>query len=746
MQNGNHHFRERERLDFSKIQSTIQIPNLIEVQKKSYQRFLQMDQLPSEREDTGLQSVFTSVFPIQDFRGLSQLDFVDYSIGNWECKCGNLKGLHHLRATCRNCGASVVTNPYKTGDVICTKCGTFNKNTPTFCNKCGDPVAMQLKYDVNECQERGMTYSAPLKVTIRLTVYDKDPDTGAKNIRDIKEQEVFYGDIPLMTDNGTFTINGTERVIVSQLHRSPGVFYESANNRTYFLGKIIPYRGSWVEFEYDTKNILYVRIDRKRKFLGSIFLRALGMKTNEEILRTFYQVERLSLRGNELYWNVSEGLVDRKLSHEIKHPRTGEVIAGAHKRISEALYKELVKAKVTQARVSLGDLEGAFSVADIVNRQTGEVILEANKPLTAELFQTLAEAGIGEVDVFFPERDDVGVILSRTLEKDAIRSSREALIEIYRKLRPGDPPTLETATALFNGMFFDPRKYDFSKVGRLKFNIKLGLETPLEMRTLDASDFVASIKYLLKLRKNIGTVDDIDHLGNRRVRAVGELLENQFRIGLVRMERAIKEKMSVYQEMSTAMPHDLVNAKPVMAAIREFFGSSQLSQFMDQTNPLSEITHKRRLSALGPGGLSRERAGFEVRDVHPTHYGRICPIETPEGPNIGLISSLSCYARINDYGFIESPYRKVKDARVTDYCMITNAGGHAKFKVGDIVEADELISEDGRAKKKGVEFEPFSFYLSAWEEDQYVIAQSSATVDATGKLTQERVNARQAGN
>src|SRR6266581_3848887 len=571
MPNSNQHVRERQRLDFAKIQGSIQIPNLIEVQMKSYQRFLQMDLLPSERDDGGLQSVFTSVFPIRDFREMSQLEFVDYAIGNWECKCSNLKGLHHLRATCRNCGASVVTNPYQTGDVIC--------------NKCGNPVAMQLKYDVNECQERGMTYSAPLKVTIRLTIYDKDPDSGAKTIRDIKEQEVFYGDIPLMTENGTFIINGTERVIVSQLHRSPGVFYESANNRTYFLGKIIPYRGSWVEFEYDTKNILYVRIDRKRKFLGSIFLRALGMKTNEEILRTFYQVERLSLRGNELYWNVSEGLVDRKLSHEIKHPRTGEVLAGAHKRISEALYKELVKAKVTQARVSLGDLEGAFSVADIVNRQTGEVILEANKPLTAELFQTLAEAGIAEVDVFFPERDDVGVILSRTLEKDAIRSSREALIEIYRKLRPGDPPTLETATALFNGMFFDPRKYDFSRVGRLKFNIKLGyyaklkarmddkatsleledakslpvqsfylvvdqekifvgkrdgnicteivrgcdgtlatdhsetaaVQLPLDKRTLDPEDFYAGIRYLLKLRKNPSgyNVDDIDHLGNR---------------------------------------------------------------------------------------------------------------------------------------------------------------------------------------------------------------------------------------
>ena len=357
MRNGNRPTRERERLDFAKIKTAVQIPNLIDVQKKSYQRFLQMDQLPSEREDTGLQSVFTSVFPIQDFRGLSQLDFVDYAIGNWECKCGHLRGLHHLRATCRNCGASVVTNPYRTGDVICSKCGTFNKNTPTFCNKCGDPVTLQLKYDVTECQERGMTYSAPLKVTIRLTIYDKDPDTGAKNVRDIKEQEVFFGDIPLMTENGTFTINGTERVIVSQLHRSPGVFYETANNRSYFLGKIIPYRGSWVEFEYDTKNILYVRIDRKRKFLGSIFLRALGMKSNEDILRTFYQVERITLRDRAMHWNVSEGLVDRKLTHEIKHPKSSEVLVGAHKRISDALYKELVKARVAQVEVNVADLE-----------------------------------------------------------------------------------------------------------------------------------------------------------------------------------------------------------------------------------------------------------------------------------------------------------------------------------------------------------------------------------------------------
>src|SRR5215471_4529875 len=745
MPNSNQHAREHERLDFAKIQGSIQIPNLIEVQMKSYQRFLQMDLLPSEREDGGLQSVFTSVFPIKDFREMSQLEFVDYSIGNWECKCGNLKGLHHLRATCRNCGASVVTNPYQTGDVICHKCGTFNKNTPTFCNKCGDPVAMQLKYDVNECQERGMTYSAPLKVTIRLTIYDKDPDTGAKTIRDIKEQEVFYGDIPLMTDNGTFIINGTERVIVSQLHRSPGVFFESANNRTYFLGKIIPYRGSWVEFEYDTKNILYVRIDRKRKFLGSIFLRALGMKSNEDILRTFYQVERISLRDKDLFWNVSPGLVDRKLTHEIKNPKSEEVIVGAHKRINENLFKELIKARVTQVRAALQDLEGAYSVADVVNRQTGEVLLESNKPLTAELWQAFAEAGITEVDVFFPERDDIGLVLSRTLDKDAIRSSKEALIEIYRKLSPGDPPTLETATNLFRGMFFDPRKYDFSRVGRLKFNIKLGLDTPLDNRTLDSPDFVAAIKYLFKLRKNIGLVDDIDHLGNRRVRAVGELLENQFRIGLVRMERAIKEKMSVYQEMSTAMPHDLVNAKPVMAAIREFFGSSQLSQFMDQTNPLSEITHKRRLSALGPGGLSRERAGFEVRDVHPTHYGRICPIETPEGPNIGLISSLSCFARINDYGFIESPYRKVKNGRIIDYVHIVNAGD-SEFKAGDIVEKDKVEELNEELKRRKVVYEPYCFYLSAWEEDKYVVAQANVALDDKLRITTELVNCRQAGN
>jgi DNA-directed RNA polymerase subunit beta len=747
--NGNRIVRERARLDFAKIKTTVQIPNLIDVQKKSYQRFLQMDLLPSEREDTGLQSVFASVFPIQDFRGLSQLDFVDYAIGNWECKCGHLRGLHHLRATCRNCGASVVTNPYKTGDVICAKCGTFNKNTPTFCNKCGDPVTLQLKYDVNECQERGMTYSAPLKVTIRLTIYDKDPDTGAKSIRDIKEQEVFFGDIPLMTENGTFIINGTERVIVSQLHRSPGVFFERQQAQGYFLGKIIPYRGSWVEFEYDNKNLLHVRIDRKRKFYGTVFLRALGLKTDADILRAFYKCNDIVIKDKKLFWKVSEGLIGHKLSHAIT--KGGETVVPQGRKVSTNVYKDIQKAKIEQVEVAPNDLEGAYVAADVIDMETGEVLVEANHELTQTITAKLIEAKIQKFDIFFPELDDVGNVISATLKKDGVKQQNDALLEIYRKLRPGDPPTVDTATQLFQGMFFDARKYDFSRVGRMKFNIKLydkADATPLDRRTLDHKDFIDTIQYLLKLRKGIGAVDDIDHLGNRRVRAVGELLENQFRIGLVRMERAIKEKMSVYQEMSTAMPHDLVNAKPVMAAIREFFGSSQLSQFMDQTNPLSEITHKRRLSALGPGGLSRERAGFEVRDVHPTHYGRICPIETPEGPNIGLISSLSCFARINEYGFIESPYRRVKEGAVVDEVRILNPGD-TELKVGQVVlraDLDKAVRGLSAGKKIPPEVEAHCDYLSAWEEDKYIIAQANVGLDEKGRITAELVNARQAGN
>ncbi len=738
----------RERVNFSKISTSIQIPNLIEIQKKSYERFLQMNLLPGEREDIGLQAVFNSVFPISDFRGVSSLEFVDFSIGNWECKCTNLKGLSHLRSNCRSCGGVIITNPFSIDDVVCPKCGTFNRNISTFCNRCGDPVSMKLKYDMSECQERGMTYAAPLKVTIRLTIYDKDPDTGAKTIRDIKEQEVYFGEIPLMSENGTFIINGTERVIVSQLHRSPGVFFESANAKTYFLGKLIPYRGSWVEFEYDQKNILYVRIDRKRKFLGTIFLRALGLKSDEELIRAFYKTDLISISGGKLYWNVSENLTGIKVSHDIVNPKTKEVICHAGKKITHSIYNLITKAHIAQVEIAPNDLEGCFTVADVVNKDTGEVIIESNQELKPDTLGSIMDAGIAEFSIFNPERDDVGVVLSQTMKKDSIKTTQEALIEIYRKLRPGDPPTLETATNLFEGMFFDSRKYDFSRVGRLKFNIKLDLNSPLDKRTLEPEDFYAVIRYLLKLRKSIGMVDDIDHLGNRRVRAVGELLENQFRIGLVRMERAIKEKMSVYQEMSTAMPHDLINAKPVMAAVREFFGSSQLSQFMDQTNPLSEITHKRRLSALGPGGLSRERAGFEVRDVHTTHYGRICPIETPEGPNIGLISSLSCYARINEFGFIESPYRKVKNGKVVDYVTVSN-GGDSDFKIAEHVEKSVVENENKtlRARKKRpAEYEPYSFYLTAWEEDKYIIAQANVELDEEGNIINDLVNARQAGN
>ena len=749
-----------DRVDFSKIKTSIPIPNLIEVQRNSYEQFLQMDLLPNERDDIGLQTVFTSVFPISDFRGVSQLEFVDYSIGNWECKCGNLKGLHHLRSTCRNpaCGAAIKTDPFHPGDVLCHHCGTFNKNIVTFCNKCGDPVGLQLKYDQAECEERGMTYAAPLKVTIRLTVYAKDPETGAKSVRDIKEQEVFFGEIPLMTNNGTFIVNGTERVIVSQLHRSPGVFFERVPAQGYFLGKIIPYRGSWVEFEYDNKNLLHVRIDRKRKFYGSVFLRALGLETDEQILKTFYRITKVNVKDAKLQWQVDDSLIGMKLSYAISS-KTGETVVPQGRKITPSVMKEVVKSKITQVEVAVNDLEGAFIAADVVDMSTGEVLIDANQELTSTVVSKLIEAGITSFEVFFPERDEVGTVISTTLRKDPVKTRKEALIEIYRKLRPGDPPTVDTATQLFEGMFFDPRKYDFSRVGRMKFSIKIydAPESPKRMtadgtkvydpRILHREDFHDTIRYLLKLRKGIGVVDDIDHLGNRRVRAVGELLENQFRIGLVRMERAIKEKMSVYQEMSTAMPHDLVNAKPVMAAIREFFGSSQLSQFMDQTNPLSEITHKRRLSALGPGGLSRERAGFEVRDVHPTHYGRICPIETPEGPNIGLISSLSCFARINNYGFIESPYKRVLTGTVVDDVRILNPGD-TSYKVNDVIRREDILKANAEltGKKQQAEYESHCDYLSAWEEDKYIIAQANVELDETGRIVPELANARQAGN
>ena len=738
----------RDRLSFAKIKNIFPIPNLLEVQKQSYQRFLQMDLLSSEREDSGLQSVFNSVFPITDFREISSLEFVDFSIGNWECKCGKLTGLEHLRGRCRNCDETLFLNPNSIEDIVCRKCGVRNPNQATRCDDCSDRVQLNLKYNIEECKERGMTYAVPLKLTIRLVVWDKDPQTEVKTIRDIKEQEVYFGDIPLMTENGIFIINGTERVIVSQLHRSPGVFFESGAQKTYFLAKIIPYRGSWVEFEFDSKNLLYVRIDRKRKFLATTFLRALGLNSDEDILRTFYRVSTIRRSGKKLFWKLDENLVGTKVRKDIPHPgkkKKGSLVPAGRK-ISNSVFAQLKKAAVEEIEIGIEDLEEGCSVGELVDPSSGEILLEANTAITGSLVNSLIEAGLEEFCVFFPERDDVGSTLAETLKRDPIKETPEALIEIYRKQRPGDPPTIETATALFKGMFFDRRKYDFSKVGRLKFNIKLGLDTPLEERTLSSQDFNEVIAYLLKLKKGIGTVDDIDHLGNRRVRAVGELLENQFRIGLVRMERAIKEKMSVHQEMATAMPHDLINAKPVMASIREFFGSSQLSQFMDQTNPLSEITHKRRLSALGPGGLSRERAGFEVRDVHPTHYGRICPIETPEGPNIGLISSLSCYARVDEFGFIESPYRKVTDGRIVDYVQISSAGD-TELKVGGIYIQEEVDALNRKMKRKHpAEYLSYAFYLTAWEGDKHVIAQANIDLGMQQRIVRERVSARYGGN
>src|SRR5918993_150058 len=562
----------RERIDFSKIKTTIPIPNLIEIQRKSYERFLQMNRLPSEREDAGLQSVFKSVFPISDFRENSSLEFIEYSIGNWECKCGKLAGLHHLRKPCKNCGATLIADPYGDHVVLCARCGVENQARGDVCDICGYTVQMKLKYDVEECQERGMTFAVPLKVTIRLVVWNKDPETGVKTIRDIKEQEVYFGDIPLMTDNGTFIINGTERVIVSQLHRSPGAFFHS-EDKTLYIAQIIPYRGSWVEFEYDTKNLLYVRIDRKRKFLATVFLRALGLRGADEIIRSFYTVDRLTLKGGTIHWAVNDSLQGLRVSRDVTSG--SETLVHQGKKITANSLAALKKAGVETVEIADAELEGAFAASDVVDPSTGEVILEANEEVTPRVISMAQEKNVDRIEIFFPEKDEIGPVLSATLKKDPIHTHEEALIEIYCRLRPGDPPTLDSSRSLFENI-------------------------------LHPQDFYEVIKYQLKLRRNPANVDDIDHLGNRRVRSVGELLENQFRIGLVRMERAIKEKMSVYQEMATAMPHDLINAKPVMAAIREFFGSSQLSQFMDQTNPLSEITHKRRLSALGPGGLSRE--------------------------------------------------------------------------------------------------------------------------------------------
>src|SRR5947209_8563200 len=750
--------RNGHRKDFSRIRTSLPIPNLIDVQRRSYERFLQMNLLPEERANQGLQAVFTGIFPFSDFRETCSLDFVKYQIGDWQCKCGELKGLEYLRMTCTNCGAKIMTDHPHEETVTCTECGFVNKNRVTKCDICGNPVDLQLKYSISDCQERGMTFAVPLKVTFRLFVYDRDPETGTRMMRDAKEEEVYFGDIPLMTDNGTFIINGTERVIVSQLHRSPGVFFTKEGPRSY-LSKIIPYRGSWVEFEYDQKDVLSVRIDRKRKFHGTVFLRALGLESDESILRQFYTpVGLTSEGGGKFNLHVSPKVLEpERLKDRQSRGRreTYPIFAGIT--LSREQIGKLDTGQTLAFQVDAEDLDRAFFIADVVDLDTGEVMFEANELVPEDLADRTEGRNHTPVQVFFPDWELTGATLSNTLAKDNTKSSKEALIEIYRRMRPGDPPTLESARSLFYGMFFDAKRYDFSRVGRFKFNIKLDTEVPVDQKTLSADDFFRVIEYLLRLQKDAGRVDDIDNLGNRRVRAVGELLENQFRIGLVRMERAIKEKMSVHQDIDSAMPHDLINSKPVIAAIKEFFGSSQLSQFMDQTNPLSEVTHKRRLSALGPGGLSRERAGFEVRDVHPTHYGRICPIETPEGPNIGLISSLACYARINEYGFIESPYKKVENGRVLDHYRIVKVGD-SSFTLSQIVEKRDLQKENNRIAKENAanktrkgqlqlsEAEPYAFYLSAWDEERYTIAQANVVMDEEGNLVHDRVIARQSGD
>src|ERR687887_249618 len=615
----------RVRKTFAKISKIIDIPNLINIQKQSYEKFLQADVAPDKREDVGLQGVFKSVFPIRDFNETSSLEFVSY----------------HLE---------------------------------------------KPKYDVDECHQRGMTFSAPIKVVVRLVVWDKDEETGAQSIRDVKEQEVYFGEIPLMTENGTFIINGTERVVVSQLHRSPGAFFDHDKGKSHSSGKllynarIIPYRGSWIDFEFDHKDLLYVRIDRRRKLPATVLVRALGAvpdtaKKNplefhgsmEEILNYYYATETIYLHSNTEF----EKSVELELLHNVRATRdvktkSGEIIVKKNRRFTRAALKKLEAAKIKTLPLDADELFTKVSAYDVVDENTGEVILEVNEEVTQEKVDELLKRGIKEFKVLFIDNLNVGPYLRETLLMDKVETPEQAIMEIYRRLRPGDPPTPETATNLFTNLFFNPERYDLSKVGRLKLNFKFGLEEPLDNQILTKRDILETIRYLIDLKNGKGMIDDIDHLGNRRVRAVGELLENQYRIGLVRMERAIKERMSMSQEIDTLMPHDLINAKPVSAVVKEYFGSSQLSQFMDQTNPLSEVTHKRRLSALGPGGLTRERAGFEVRDVHTTHYGRICPIETPEGPNIGLIASLSTYARVNEFGFIETPYRKVEDAHVTD--------------------------------------------------------------------------------
>jgi DNA-directed RNA polymerase subunit beta len=732
----------RERLDFSKIKSTFPMPDLLAIQKQSYADFLQMDLLPEERNDVGLQAAFKDIFPVSDFKETTQLDFINYSIGNWECKCGRLKGVENARRKCDGCETLLPPDVELTEKEICPYCGAMKKIQISLCDHCGDSVHLKLKYTPNECLQKGYTFSVPLRIKVRLISWEKDASTKAKRLKHIKEQEVYFGDIPLMTDKGTFIFNGIERVVVSQLQRSPGVFFRPGDTKGFFIGKIIPYRGAWVEFEYDSKNIMYARLDRKKKFLASVFMRALGFGSDAEILRLFFKVFRIIPESGNIYWEVSENLIGKTLGSDIIDPASKKVIFRKGNKIKEGDLKTLEKHKIEKVILSNKEFQGAASVLAVPD------ILEKHGLLEEDKLDKLS-ATKDPIDIFFPVENEAADLLLYTLKKDNSTDTNQALGEIYKKLRPGEPHTLESAHGLFQNLFFNPQKYNFSRIGRLKMNIKLDMDTSLEEKTLTPMDFVEVIKYLIRLRGGDGDVDDIDHLGNRRVRSVGELVENAFRIGLTRMERTIKEKMTVAQDLASAMPQDLINSKPVIAALKEFFGSSQLSQFMDQINSLAEVTHKRRLSALGPGGLSRERAGFEVRDIQGSHYGRICPIETPEGPNIGLISSLSSYARVNEFGFVETPYRKVKNGKVIDYVKILHPGS-SSFKVGEVVEKKELAKATAQLKKSSKKelpvSEPYCFYLTAWEEERYNIAQANAPVDDKGNFINDMVSARQASN
>ncbi len=743
MQNESENLKHRIlRADFSKIGTQFPMPDLLAIQRQSYAEFLQMDLLPEERKDAGLQSSLKDIFPISDFKETTQLDFISYSVGNWECKCGRLKGVENSRARCKSCGTLLPADVELTEKGICPYCGAMRKVEIPVCEHCGDRVRLKLKYSPNECLQKGYTYSVPLRLKVRLISWEKDASAKTKRLKHIKEQEVYFGDIPLMTDKGTFIFNGIERVVVSQLQRSPGVFFRPGDTKGFFIGKIIPYRGAWVEFEYDAKNTLFVRLDRKKKFVATVFLRALGFGSDEEILRLFYNVYTVIPRDGKLYWELSDNLEGKTVAEDIVVPPSRKTVVPAKTKLVPELIADLRVRGVDRVPLWNKDLQGAYALTSIKGK------VRVNEELGDAQVELLI--GRGEpFEVFFPEQDKIGPIISNTVRKDQRKDTTQALSEIYRKLRPGEPHTVESTHNLFHNLFFNPQKYNFSRIGRLKMNIKLGLDTSLEEKVLAPMDYVQVIEYLLRLRQGEGTIDDIDHLGNRRIRSVGELVENAFRIGLTRMERTIKEKMTISSDLTSAMPQDLINSKPVIAALKEFFGSSQLSQFMDQINSLAEITHKRRLSALGPGGLSRERAGFEVRDIQASHYGRICPVETPEGPNIGLISSLSCYARVNDYGFIETPYRKVRNGRIIDYVQVIHPGD-SSCKIGDTIERDDLLKtikqlEKGKARHYPV-YEPHCFYLTAWEEEKYIIAQANALVDEKGYFSTEFVSARQAGN